>query len=68
MVTLPASDVADKLGSAKAGNIVMLGALLALTHGLAKETAVKVLEAKVRNPKLLELDKHALEAGWALAA
>jgi 2-oxoisovalerate ferredoxin oxidoreductase beta subunit len=68
IVTLPASDIADKLGSAKAGNVVMLGALLASTQSLSPETARAVLKAKIKDPKLLEIDGHALEAGMALAA
>ena len=41
----------------------MMGALLEETECLASGTAVKVLEAKVKNPTLLELDRKALEAG-----
>jgi len=68
VIPLPASDIADKLGSTKVGNIVMLGALLAATGCLAPETAGRVLEHKVKDSRLLELDRHALEAGLALAA
>jgi 2-oxoisovalerate ferredoxin oxidoreductase beta subunit len=63
VVCIPASDIADKLGSAKVANVVMMGALLAQTECLASETAMKVLEAKVKNPALLELDRKALDAG-----
>jgi len=60
---IPASEVADKLGSAKAANVVMLGALLEATECLAPATAVQVLEAKVKNAALLEIDRKALLAG-----
>jgi 2-oxoisovalerate ferredoxin oxidoreductase beta subunit len=60
---VPASDIADKLGSAKVANMVMMGALLEETECLSPATAVKVLEAKVKNPALLELDRKALDAG-----
>ena len=63
VVCIPASDIADKLGSAKVANVVMMGALLEQTECLASETAMKVLEAKVKNPALLELDRKALDAG-----
>jgi 2-oxoisovalerate ferredoxin oxidoreductase beta subunit len=60
---VPASEIADGLGTTKAANMVMLGALLELTHTLPKEGAIAVLKAKVRNAKLLEVDCLALDAG-----
>jgi 2-oxoisovalerate ferredoxin oxidoreductase beta subunit len=63
VVCIPASEIADKLGSAKVANVVILGALLEETECLASATAMKVLEAKVKNAPLLELDRKALEAG-----
>ncbi|HEV2467568.1 MAG TPA: 2-oxoacid:acceptor oxidoreductase family protein [Candidatus Sulfotelmatobacter sp.] len=63
VVCIPASEIADKLGSAKVANVIMMGALLEETECLSSDTAVKVLEAKVKNPALLELDRKALDAG-----
>jgi len=63
VVCIPASEIADKLGSAKVANVVMMGALLEETECLALDTAMKVLETKVKNPALLELDRKALDAG-----
>ena len=63
VVCVPASEIADCLGSAKVANVVMLGALLEETDCLPVESAIFVLEATVKNPKLLELDKRALAAG-----
>ncbi|MGO9084763.1 MAG: 2-oxoacid:acceptor oxidoreductase family protein [Candidatus Sulfotelmatobacter sp.] len=63
VVCIPASEIADKLGSAKVANVVILGALLEETECLSAATAMKVLEAKVKNPTLLELDRKALDAG-----
>ena len=63
VVCIPASEIADKLGSAKVANVVMMGALLEETECLATSTAMKVLETKVKNPAMLELDRKALEAG-----
>ena len=60
---VPASETADGLGTTKAANMVMLGALLELTHTLPKESALAVLNAKVRNLKLLEVDRLAIDAG-----
>ncbi|MGC2850777.1 MAG: 2-oxoacid:acceptor oxidoreductase family protein [Candidatus Acidiferrum sp.] len=60
---VPASEIADKLGTTKATNMVMLGALLELTHTLPKESAFAVLKAKVRNQKLYEVDCRAIDEG-----
>jgi Pyruvate/2-oxoacid:ferredoxin oxidoreductase gamma subunit len=45
--------------------MVMLGALLELTHTLPKEAAFTVLKMKVQNAKLLERDCQAIDAGIA---
>lgn len=63
VVCIPAAEIADKLGSAKVANVVMMGALLEETECLSSATAMKVLETKVKNPALLELDRKALDAG-----
>ena len=59
VVCIPAGEIADVIGSAKAANIVMLGALLEATECLAPETAIHVLEVKVKKIKLLEVDRKA---------
>jgi len=63
VVCVPASEIADKLGLAKVANIVLMGALLEETECLLPTTAMQVLERKVKNPALLELDRKALDAG-----
>jgi 2-oxoisovalerate ferredoxin oxidoreductase beta subunit len=63
VICIPASEIADKLGSAKVANVVVMGALLEETECLSAATAMNVLEAKVKNPTLLDLDRKALEAG-----
>jgi 2-oxoisovalerate ferredoxin oxidoreductase beta subunit len=63
VLCVPASEIADLLGSAKAANIVMLGALLQETGCLQEATARAVLDASVKNQALLELDRRALAAG-----
>ena len=63
LLCIPASEIADKLGSAKAANVVMVGALLEETRCLAPITAAHFLEAKVKNRDLLEVDMKALDAG-----
>lgn len=63
LVCLPASDLADKLGAAKAANMVMLGALAELTGMLPPAATAATLEKAIRNKALLEVDKQAIEAG-----
>jgi len=63
VVPIPAAEIADKLGSTKATNIVMMGALLEETECLAPGTALSVLEDKVKKLDLLEVDRKALTAG-----
>ena len=63
VVAIPAAEIADKLGSTKVANIVMMGALLEETECLAPGTALSVLEDKVKKIDLLEIDRKALTAG-----
>jgi 2-oxoisovalerate ferredoxin oxidoreductase beta subunit len=63
VICLPASEIADVIGSAKVANVVMLGALLEETECLPAETAMAVLQDTVKNAAILELDRKALQAG-----
>jgi 2-oxoisovalerate ferredoxin oxidoreductase beta subunit len=63
VICIPASEIADKLGSTKSANVVMLGALLEETECLSSETAIGVLETKVRRTELRETNRQALWAG-----
>src|SRR5271165_2521122 len=62
---VPAAEIADGLGTTKATNMVMLGALLELTHTLPRESAFALLKEKVHNAKLLDVDCQAIDAGMA---
>jgi 2-oxoisovalerate ferredoxin oxidoreductase beta subunit len=63
VLCIPAAAIADRLGSAKVANVIMMGALLEETECLSSDTAMKVLETKVKNTALLEIDRKALDAG-----
>ncbi len=63
VICLPASETADKLGSTKATNMVLLGALLEETECLQVSTALDVLKAKLKRVELLETNQKALAAG-----
>jgi 2-oxoisovalerate ferredoxin oxidoreductase beta subunit len=66
---VPASDIADQLGSAKVANIVMLGALIELTGVVPESTALAVMEETVGKKKaFLEANRKALEAGRTACA
>ena len=60
---IPASEIADQLGFAKAANIVLLGALLEETGCLQPETALEAIGAKVKKPAVQEINRKALEEG-----
>jgi 2-oxoisovalerate ferredoxin oxidoreductase beta subunit len=63
IICIPASEMADKLGSTKATNIVMMGALLEETECLLPATADGVLETKVKKVELKEINRKALALG-----
>jgi 2-oxoisovalerate ferredoxin oxidoreductase beta subunit len=62
-ICIPGSEIADQLGSAKAANVVLMGALLEETECLAVETAVRVIKGRIKKAPLLETNRKALEAG-----
>ena len=57
--------IADNLGSTKVANVVLMGALLEETECLGVETALEVLQSRVKKTELLEINRKALEAGGA---
>ncbi len=63
MVARPFTEIADRMGTPKVANIVMLGALLESTGLLEEERVTGALRRLVKNPKLLDLDMAALERG-----
>jgi Pyruvate/2-oxoacid:ferredoxin oxidoreductase gamma subunit len=62
MVALPFTELADELGAAKVGNIVMLGALLEATGMLEQDRVVGALKRLV-HPRFFDLDVAALARG-----
>ena len=63
VICIPASQIADELGSAKVANVVMMGALLEETECLSSSTAMSVIQAKVKKTELLETNRKALQRG-----
>ncbi len=62
-ICIPASEMADKLGSTKVANVVMMGALLEATECLSPTTAMGVIEDKVKKVALLDVNRRALASG-----
>jgi len=60
---IPAAEIADKLGFAKAANIVLLGALLEETGCLQAETALAAISARVKKAGVFEINRQALGEG-----
>lgn len=63
MYALPFFDIADSEGSARAGNIVALGALLEALPLLPAGVVDHAMARIIRSEKWLELDRRALERG-----
>ncbi len=62
-MALPFSHLADEMGESKAGNIIMLGALLEATGLLEEEQVIGALRRLVKSQRWFELDLKALECG-----
>jgi 2-oxoisovalerate ferredoxin oxidoreductase beta subunit len=63
IIALPATAMADELGSAKAANMVALGAFIGRTRLLNRAGLLKVVETVTKNRPLLELNIKAIDAG-----
>jgi 2-oxoisovalerate ferredoxin oxidoreductase beta subunit len=68
VLCIPASAIADKIGSAKVANMVLLGALLEKVGCLESATALGVIEVKTGKSALLEANRKALDEGHKFAA
>lgn len=62
----PFTEIADALGNARAGNMVMLGALLEIAAVLPEASIDAALRRLVKNPRWVELDERALAQGREL--
>jgi len=67
IVEVPASDIAEELGSPKSANMVMLGALTKKSNLVSISTLIKGLKDTLKNKeKLVAINKKALMAGYDL--
>jgi 2-oxoisovalerate ferredoxin oxidoreductase beta subunit len=67
VLACPFTEIANGLGNPKAGNMVMLGALLEITGVLREINVDAALKRLVKNPRFTELNKRALARGRELA-
>jgi 2-oxoisovalerate ferredoxin oxidoreductase beta subunit len=66
-IPVPASEIADGLGSPKVANLVVLGAMLGAGCSVSLEAVLAALPLIVAGrPDLLELDRRALAAGMEI--
>ena len=67
VLSLPANDVARQQGSPRVANVVMLGAYLAVSQAVRKESIIAAIEDVLGSTKrhLLGINLNALEAGLA---
>lgn len=63
MIALPFIDAAHTLGDARAGNMVMLGALLEATNALPQAAIDAALRRLVKHARWVELDERAINLG-----
>lgn len=68
-VYVPVNEIAAELGNPKVANMVMLGAYLAKTKIVKPETLIAYVQEVFggKNPKIVELNKKAIEKGAAVA-
>ena len=62
----PFTEIADALGNSRAGNMVMMGALLEITGVLRDVNIDAALKRLVKNPRWTELNRRAIERGREL--
>jgi Pyruvate/2-oxoacid:ferredoxin oxidoreductase gamma subunit len=66
-LAIPATEIADKIGSAKSANMVALGALIGKTNLLDKDAVVAAMRAMTRKAELVDINVKAIEAGYKFA-
>ena len=67
VLALPATEMADKIGSAKSANMVALGALIGKTNLLEKDAVIEVVRTNTKKAAQVELNVQAVEAGFQFA-
>lgn len=66
IVEVQANSIAEKLGSPRSANMVMLGAFIKKSNVVSISTLIEGLETTMKNKKLIAINKEALVAGYDL--
>jgi 2-oxoglutarate ferredoxin oxidoreductase subunit gamma len=67
IVNIPANEIAEKMGSARSANMIMLGAFIKKSNLVSMKSLVDGLSVALKgNQKLIAINKDALNAGYAL--
>ena len=64
VVLIPASDIADEVGTPKVANVVVLGALCAATGAFDAEFAMDTLKAVIKKRSLIDMNMTAFMRGY----
>jgi 2-oxoglutarate ferredoxin oxidoreductase subunit gamma len=63
-IVLPASEIADEVGTPKIANVVVLGALVAATDAFPTEFVESTLRAVIKKRNLIEMNAQAFRRGF----
>jgi len=61
---IPASKIADEVGTAKVANVVILGALVAATDCFTPEFCESTLRAIIKKKSLIDMNMEAFGRGY----
>ena len=64
VTAIPAAEMADKIGTPKVANVVMLGAICAATGIFTADYVKDTLKVIVKKKELLDKNLQAFDAGW----
>ncbi|RKZ18801.1 2-ketoisovalerate ferredoxin oxidoreductase, partial [bacterium] len=63
-IMIPASDMADEVGTPKVANVVVLGAMVAATGAFTPEFAESTLRAVIKKQSLIDMNMKAFRKGY----
>jgi Pyruvate/2-oxoacid:ferredoxin oxidoreductase gamma subunit len=64
VILIPASGIADEVGTPKVANVVVLGALVAATEAFPPEFAESTLRAVIKKQSLIDMNLEAFRRGY----
>jgi len=64
VVRVPASEIADEVGTPKVANVVILGALVAATESFTPEFCESTLRAIIKKKSLIDMNMEAFRRGY----